>query len=148
MTGRQVPSYQAHLYQAQHNEGLLSELMASLSYKDWLVTVAFYSAIHYVEAAFSNNPAISHTDTSIPTYPDGRRRYTPHNWRMKLLEDNYPKIIWQSFRSLYNESFIARYLMSRGVVVTTDAQTHWTDDEARDFVDVDLSNIKNALGFS
>jgi len=145
-----VPSYQAHLHQAQHNEGLLSELMASLSYKDWLVTVAFYSAIHYVEAAFFNNPAIGHTDTSIPTDPNtGRWRDSPHIWRMELLENNYPRYVWKSFRSLYNASWIARYLLRPGgVAVATDAQTHWTDNEARDFVDVDLINIKSALGFS
>lgn len=146
-----MSSYQAHLHQAQHNEGLLSELMASLSYKDWLVTVAFYSAIHYVEAAFFNDPSIRHTDTSIPTYPDGRWRDSPHIWRMKLLEKHYPEYAWRSFRSLYNESYVARYLLKhgpQGVAVTTDAQTHWTDNEARDFVDVDLINIKNALGFS
>jgi len=141
------------LHQAQHNEGLLSELMTSLSYKDWLVTVASYSAIHYVEAAFFNNPAIKHTDTSIPTDPNtGRWRYTPHNWRMNLLENNYPEDVWRSFKSLYNESWVARYLVTqlgrRGIPVTTDAETHWTDDEARDFVNIDLSNIKNALGFS
>ena len=147
-----MSSYQAHLYQAKHNEGLLSELLTSLSYKDWLITVAFYSAIHYVEAAFFNNPTIVHTDTSIPTYPDGRWRDSPHNWRMKLLEKHCPKYVWKSFRSLYNESYIARYLVTqpgqRGIAVTTDAQTHWTDAEAKDFVDVDLINIKNGLGFS
>lgn len=147
-----MSSYQAHLRQAQHNEGLLSELMASLSYKDWLVTVAFYSAIHYVEAAFFNNPAIGHTDTSIPTYPDGRWRDNPHIWRKKLLKNNYPKDAWKGFSSLYNASWVARYLVTqpgqRGGAVTTDAQTHWSDDDARDFVNIDLSNIKNALGFS
>ncbi len=147
-----MSSYQAHLYQAQHNEGLLSELMASLSYKDWLVTVAFYSAIHYVEAVFFNNPAIRHTDTSIPTDPNtGTWRNSPHNWRMRLLRNTYPQNVWQSFRSLYNQSYVARYLLTPGrggAVVTTDAQTHWTDDEARDFVNVDLSTIKSGLGFS
>lgn len=146
-----MSSYQAHLYQAQHNEGLLSELTASLSYKDWLVTVTFYSAIHYVEAAFFNNPAIGHTDTSIPTDPNtGRWLHSPHNWRMRLLRETSPNA-WRSFRSLYNESYVARYLLrhDRGdVVVATDAQTHWSDDDARNFVNIDLSNIKNALGFS
>jgi len=116
-----------------------------------VVTVAFYSAIHYVEAVFSNNPAIEHTDTSIPTHPDGRWRHSPHQWRMRLLEDNYPQAVWKGFRNLYNESYIARYLLTpgrHGVVVTTDAQTHWTDQDARDFADVDLCNIKNGLGFS
>ena len=145
-----MPSYQAHLYQAQHNEGLLSELLASLSYKDWLVTVAFYSAIHYVEAAFFNNPAIGHTDTSIPMDPNtGKSLHSPHIWRMKLLENNYPKYVWKCFRSLYNASWIARYLLQpSGITVTTDAQTHWTDNEARDFAHVDLINIKSGLGFS
>lgn len=147
-----MPSYQAHLHQAQHNEGLLSELMASLSYKDWLITVAFYSAIHYVEAAFFNNPTIVHTDTCIPIDPNtGKWSHTPHNWRMELLKNHYPKLVWKGFRSLYNASYIARYLLKSGrggVAVTTNAETHWTDDEARDFVDVDLNNIKSALGFS
>ena len=147
-----MPSYQAHLHQAQHNEGLLSELLTSLSYKDWLITVAFYSAIHYVEAAFFNNPTIVHTDTCIPIDPNtGKWSHSPHNWRMRLLRDNYPEYAWRSFRNLYNESYVARYLLTfgtQGVAVTTDAHPRWTDNEARDFVDVDLSNIKNALGFS
>ena len=148
-----MSSYQAHLHQAEHNEGLLSELTASLSYKDWLVTVAFYSAIHYVEAAFFNIPAIGHTDTSIPTDPNtGKWLHSPHFWRIKLLRENYTKDVWKGFKSLSNASWVARYLVTEpgphGISVTTDAETHWTDDEARDFVDVDLSNIKSALGFS
>lgn len=143
-----MPSYQAHLYQAQHNESLLAELKASLCYKDWLVTVAFYTAIHYVEAYFFKDPAIIHTENTIPTYPDGTRRHSPHIWRMKILQQKNKKV-WRGFRSLYNESNVARYLLRPGAdTVTTDAQTHWTDDEARDFVDIDLHNIKHAFRFT
>jgi len=143
-----MPSYQAHLYQAQHNEQLLSELVANLSYKDWVVTVAFYTAMHYVEAHFFNDPNIIHSDTSIPIDNQGKWLHTPHVWRMELLRNNYPQDVWKSFRSLYNESRIARYLLSQsGKAVTTDAQTHWTDAEAKDFVNIDLNTIKNSLGF-
>lgn len=147
-----MPSYQAHLSQAQHNERLLTELKASLSYKDWLVTVAFYTAIHYIEADFFNNPNIIHTEITIRTDRSGRWTHSPHVQRENLLiRHNYPQSVWQGLRSLRNASSIARYLLTpgpTGTEVGTDAQTHWTGEDARDFVDVDLLNIKNALRFS
>ena len=145
-----MPSYQAHLSQAQHNERLLTELKASLAYKDWLVTVAFYTAIHYIEANFFNNPNIIHTEITIPTDRQGKWQHSPHVQREKLLTQyKYPQYVWKGLRSLRNESSIARYLLRPGgTKVLTDAQTHWTDEDATDFVDVDLLNIKNALGFS
>jgi len=152
MIGIQVPSYQAHLSQAQHNERLLTELKATLSYKDWLVTVAFYTGIHYIEADFSNNPNIIHTEITIPTDRSGRWKHSPHVQRENLLiRHKYPPYVWHGLRSLHNASSIARYLLTPGPTATevgTDAQTHWTDEDARNFVDVDLLNIKNALGFS
>ena len=144
-----MPSYQAHLRQAQHNEHLLSDLVTNLSYKDWVATVAFYAAVHYVEAHFFNDASIVHTEATIPTGPDGRWQHSPHSWRQQLLRRYCTRQVWGGFRSLHNASYVARYLMPSGqvVAVTTDAQTHWTDNDTRDFVLVDLKNIKSALGF-
>lgn len=48
---------QRHLTQAKHNESLLSEScfpnpcsQTNLNYKDWTITIAFYIALHYLQA--------------------------------------------------------------------------------------------------
>ncbi len=56
-----MSSYRAHLRQAQHNEELIQLLGPdSREFPDWVITATFYSALHYLEAGFSN-------DTSIQT---------------------------------------------------------------------------------
>jgi hypothetical protein len=41
---------------AERNEALNDELIASGKYNDWVVTTAFYSAIHYVEYKLFKTP--------------------------------------------------------------------------------------------
>lgn len=51
-----MPPRHDHLAQAQHNQRLLATLSSSggslSSYADWAVTVAYYVAVHLVEAYF------------------------------------------------------------------------------------------------
>lgn len=49
--------HQRHATQARHNEDLLNEkpfpdpcTQTSLKYKDWTATIAFYVALHYIQA--------------------------------------------------------------------------------------------------
>lgn len=46
-----MPSAGEHLTQARHNQDLAEQLINEnpLAYADWAVTVAFYTALHYVK---------------------------------------------------------------------------------------------------
>ena len=46
-----MPSQEAHLRQAEHNEAVFSYLAArGQAFADWQIIVLFYAALHYVEA--------------------------------------------------------------------------------------------------
>jgi hypothetical protein len=66
-----VPSEQRHLAQAQHNAELARLLAQDMVYKDWIITITFYAALHYVEALFARRYALH-----------GERFDAPHIWRM------------------------------------------------------------------
>ncbi|WP_287588253.1 hypothetical protein [Candidatus Borrarchaeum sp.] len=45
----------AHSKQAIHNERFLKDLLqGNTPYRDWVITVTFYTALHYVHAYFAN----------------------------------------------------------------------------------------------
>jgi hypothetical protein len=44
-----MPETHEHLQQAQHNQALIQQLSGT-PYQDWVVTVAFYTAAHLIEA--------------------------------------------------------------------------------------------------
>jgi len=90
-----MATVQKHLQQARHNESLLQKL-SSTEFPDWYGTIAFYSAIHYVEALFRHFGASSHD----------------HRQREYLLKESYPAIFKQ-YRPLLNWSMTARYDCSK-----------------------------------
>lgn len=46
-----MPTQQAHLQQAEHNESLYRHLAAAApTYADWQITALFYAALHYVDS--------------------------------------------------------------------------------------------------
>ena len=140
-----MASLQAHLRQAQHNEKLAQQLLVSLEYKDWVITITFYAAIHYVEAAFFQNPKIVHTEISKPRNYKG----SYHDYRTKMIFENYPFEVWQSLRKLYEQSRIARYLYSpvERKFVEESGQEYFSDNDVRNFFQKDLAIIRQSLNF-
>lgn len=101
----------SNLEQAKHNESVCNYLGKKESYSDWVITTAFYSAIHFVrhlmlphveggityttyEALFSRKKA--------PT--DGR-----HGFQSTFVILNYSDIEFE-YQRLYDFSVNARYL--------------------------------------
>ena len=84
---------QSHVTQWQHNRSLLDHIPAA--YPDWLVTVAFYAALHSVDAllAYDNVTVHSH---------DAR------NATLKLT--NRYESIWRHYSPIYDLSRKVRYL--------------------------------------
>jgi hypothetical protein len=100
-----MADYYDHIRQAEHNEALGEILATQLQrYRDWLITVSFYAAIHYVEADFAEDPVIKHSETSKW---EGE---TPHDCRQRLVKRKYGRDCWKSYRKLREASRDVRYL--------------------------------------
>lgn len=95
-----MPGKVAHESQACHNENLVSESLfnvRSTPYPDWVVTIAFYSALHMVDAELAS---LGHPDI------DG------HDQRRKLIKEHLSsgrKNIRSLFETLYSDCRRARY---------------------------------------
>ena len=93
-----MPNEKSHLSLANHNQDLLDKLVAEIKeFPDWVATVAFYKALHVVEAAFAcENPV---------------RHGTDHPTRERILksEKKYEHI-YRHYRVLYAASMVARYM--------------------------------------
>lgn len=84
----------SHLRQWKHNRDFLSTI--AFPYTDWIVTVAFYTALHAVDALLA---------------AEGVKRVTDHRSRNGVLMDtNRYQKIWKLFSPLYNLSQTVRYL--------------------------------------
>jgi len=136
-------SFQAHLIQARHNEELIHFLdLDSMDFPDWVITAAFYSALHYMEAGFNNNDNILHSNM-------WKRRGEPiHNARLRLLAANYSHQAYKSYKNLFDASYISRYLWDRAMQQDIlSGYRYFTRQEVRDFYDIDLANVKREFGF-
>jgi hypothetical protein len=93
-----MPNEKSHLALANHNQELLDKLVAEIDKSpDWTATVAFYKALHVVEAAFAcENPT---------------RHGTDHPSRECILKsDKKYESIYRHYRVLYAASMVARYM--------------------------------------
>jgi len=128
--------------QARRNEQLAQQLLTDLQYKEWIVIACFYSALHYVEAALSQNSAIEHSETSFPRdYPGGI-----HDYRQDLVEQYYP-VIFSAYSKLRNNSMIARYLSIRKTPIGMPVEEFFGDEAVKNFVGQDLDKVRRKLGY-
>lgn len=137
---------EAHLFQAGHNESLANDLLSLLNYKDWLITISFYSAIHYVEAKLCKMSPSIHSDINIPIDRITRKpMYSPHSWREKLI-GQYFRPIYKDYRNLRVNSQIARYLCTMpGRYLEKDVIDYFADSFAINCYQKNLQNIKKHL---
>ena len=99
------------LKHAQHNNETCNYLLHGGSHNDWVVTVAFYSAIHFFRykifpLEFNNG------DTSLNSFEDFCNSFNIRD-KHKALENLVKKFtdreIYMKFRSLKNECWTCRY---------------------------------------
>lgn len=93
------PSVQQCMAQWQHNRGLLGKLEAE--FNDWIVTVAFYTALHAVETLLKADASPPAGAPSSPT----------HGGRHAVLQGNprYRTIIWPAYKVAYDLAHVTRY---------------------------------------
>tara|TARA_R110002072_G_C7974418_1_gene535189 strand:- start:875 stop:1336 length:462 start_codon:yes stop_codon:yes gene_type:complete len=95
-----MPSKAAHVQAVIENTRTLNYLREQIEdHPQWVVTVAFYKALHVVEALFAADPQAT------------QKHCDDHSSRSRLLKKtNRYKKIWEHYRPLFNDSLIARYL--------------------------------------
>jgi hypothetical protein len=95
-----MPSKDAHLSAARRNEATLRFLLSGADeHLAWVATVAFYKALHIIEAVFASDSALTedHTDD--------------HKRRNNLLKTTVRyQQLWRMYRPLFEVSLNARYL--------------------------------------
>jgi len=132
------------MWQAGRNERLAKRLLDEADFKEWVITVAFYSAIHFVEAAFTSLPGIEHSEVSKPRRFPG----SMHDWREDLVLTNYPNDAWMSYRKLRTQSNTARYLITdTGSPLGKPAEEYFSITDLHNFIYHDLHNLRTNLGF-
>ncbi len=120
----------AHLTQARHNTLLAEQLAVDMVYKDWVITVTFYAAVHYVEAALGKR---------FGWHGENVTDDSPHSARLKKLKEKYSLDCWKAFRGLYEASKDVRYLRV--------PLSHYSDDDARNFLTNDLATIRKEFRY-
>lgn len=98
-----MPASQDHVALAKKNRSALEYLRLKIDdYPEWVVTVAFYEALHHIEAAMA-------CDTSI-------QRTSGHKERHDAIRNHKEfKKIYAPYKNLFDASCIARY-MGNGTV--------------------------------
>lgn len=103
-----MPSKASHLCVIKENTAAIDWLrQATPPMPQWVVTVAFYKALHIVEAVFiaDKKSPIKHADD--------------HSQRNDVLKrHNRYQHLWKHYRPLWNDSLIARYLQGNKEVDT------------------------------
>jgi hypothetical protein len=110
-----------HLLKAERNKRFIFEYLVSILDKcpDWASIVAFYSALHFMEAFLKKQYG---TD------------FEHHEERHLFMSQNIPRAIFSAYYRLYDLGFTSRYKS------TNDAPTY---DEADSAIRFDLADVQN-----
>lgn len=118
---------------ANRNHEILLSLLADGKFMDWSMTVAFYKAVHVVEAVFANDLHVHSTS---------------HTEREKTLKILRYKAIFKNYGHLFTASRVARYLEDSGPGRFRTFSDYMNDVTARDVIRKRLYGVEqNAVQF-
>ncbi len=100
-----------------HNYNACKQLSKVKDFPDWIITTAFYSAIHFVDGKIFPIEIEAKTNityTTFDSYYIQNKQFdktTPikHDFRLQLVKNHLPDNIASHFERLYNASDTARY---------------------------------------
>ena len=103
-----MPKIEAHEEAATRNQTVLSNLLKNYDtspddFASWVVTVAFYKALHLVEGIFYMDGMLSQEKR-----PFHSKDHKERNQRLKDIKKFGH--IWKNYRPLFEASMVARYL--------------------------------------
>ncbi len=112
-----MPSEQAHIALANRNQQAIDYLLAAKDpFPEWVVSIAFYKALHLVEAVLSRDGA--HTAT--------------HEDRERVLKSTHKyEFIYKHYGVLKRASLIARYLKINGGQELSSFAQYMTIDQVK-----------------
>ncbi len=125
-----MPNKASHLCVVKENSAAIDWLrQANPPIPQWVVTVAFYKALHIVEAVFiaDNSSPIKHADD--------------HQQRNHVLKSHRRyQHLWKHYRPLWNDSLIARYLQGN-----EETETYIGFADYMSLADVDKTHLNHHL---
>ena len=135
-----MANWDNHFRQAKHNEALAGQLEATsdLRHWDWLITTAFYAAVHYVEAAFFFISDIVHTETACL---NGDK----HAFRTRGVRSNLGNECWRSYRKLQEASYNVRYLALANTQPLDIAIKYYSLNDAKDLYNLHLAKVRQCV---
>jgi len=128
-----MPSRAAHLKMAEHNQTTLDYLIEKLdTHPDWVVTVAFYKAVHLAEALLAAADADAHSHD--------------HRSREFALKNNpsYANA-YKHYRPLRDASFLARYFACRDDGEEDFSSTHTTENVKEELIGHRLCQFEKSV---
>lgn len=107
-----------HIDQAKHNQKAAKKL-SDINFFDWAITAAFYSALHFLEAAFIKDPKLGHSEGKFNSLKinesDLVKGKSLHAFREMLISNKFPKDnIKTKFAQLRTMSEACRYIEKSG----------------------------------
>jgi hypothetical protein len=102
------------LYQANHNRDCCDYLNKNGNFGDWVITTAFYSALHFVDSKLFpidvNGKIYNKLSDYLSFYNSNNPQnpLTPHQMRLELVNKNLTEIS-ANYKALYDQSRTARY---------------------------------------
>lgn len=105
------------LNHARHNNDAIKYLDKSPNHLDWVITICFYSSLHYVRAILfpislktdnGKSYKINHFDEYCKHLDNGRVRVPKHERLLNLVAEKCPDIAWE-YNQLLDMSSTARY---------------------------------------
>lgn len=93
----------------ERNQNLSEELFKGKIYYDWVITTAFYSAIHFVEDKILPCKVVSKNCKSINDVKNAYRMNGRHSSRERLVFDNLPLEVAVKYKWLDDKSRYSRY---------------------------------------
>ncbi len=126
-----------HVAQAKHNLLCATKSLQDGECRDWTITAAFYSAVHFAEAGFTSID-VGHSESNRPQNEEH------HAYRGRLVREKYGDTCYRSYRKLQEASYNVRYLAlwsSRPGV----GLDYYSQADARKFVEQELPLIRREI---
>ncbi len=99
-----------HRSKAARNRNFLADLRAfPTQYKDWIVTSAFYCAIHAVMAHFHDHVNQYDHEKGLPGRWRGSRKLWGHPHRKKMVQENLSEDLFRIYNELETLAHYGRY---------------------------------------
>jgi hypothetical protein len=127
-----------HLHQSKHNQNCAKKLLQDDQYRDWAITVTFYSALHYTEAGL-----LSSDEKYIPKV--GEEEDSAHQKRLKAVRKIFGDICYLAYKKLFEASFKVRYIEDFNRIGSIPSLQYFTFDDAQDFLTKKLETVKSEI---